>query len=174
MLNIEDAYVTPYRDEDRSPLAQEHGVLLRHYGELQRRCSAQARSQRREIEQLQGQIMRLRAEVILRDSALAWEREDRQKLPDTAADSPAHRPGALHAPDADPRRLEHNLRGAELVICQTGCVSHGWFWRAGELCKRTGQTCVLVQRPQALDAARSPDGQAERPAPVSLCEKDTQ
>ena len=45
---------------------------------------------------------------------------------------------------ADTEWLEHSLRCADLVICQTGCVSHSAFWRVEDHCKRTGKTCVLV------------------------------
>lgn len=185
----------PYLEKDDCELVQEHGVLLRHYGEAQRRCSAQARCQSREIERLQGQLIIERAKVIVRDSLLAWEREDRDELLDTIADLsgsdagaspqdilPAHIHGlaqteasVLRAPHADPGWLEHSLRCADLVICQTGCVSHGAFWRVADHCKRTGKACVLVEQPGALNIVRlHPSGQTERLAPDPLCEKDAQ
>ena len=40
------------------------------------------------------------------------------------------------------------------VICQTGCVSHGAYWRVRDHCTRTGKECVLVDRPEALDGLR--------------------
>lgn len=162
----------PYLEEDIDHLVPEHGVLLRQYGALQRRCSEQAGAQAREIARLQEQLMRLRAQAVVLCSALAWEREDHQRLRAAVADWPEL--GLDLAPDqppppadADTERLEHSLRCADLVICQTGCVSHGHFWRVEDHCKRTGKTCVLVEQPGALRIVRlHPDGEAERLAPL--------
>ena len=145
----------PYLEEDLHHLAQEHGVLLRRYSALQRRCTEHAHAQAQEIAR-QQQVMRLRAQRIQRDSALAWEREDRQRLLAAIADGPAlalapHTDGDAHA---DAEWLEHSLRCADLVICQTGCASHGAFWRVEDHCKRTGKTCVLVEQPGALRILR--------------------
>ncbi|MFT4268308.1 MAG: DUF2325 domain-containing protein, partial [Xenophilus sp.] len=53
-----------------------------------------------------------------------------------------------HAPDlleqADEVAFEASLREADLVICQTGCVSHGHWWRVQDHCRRTGKPCVMV------------------------------
>lgn len=61
-------------------LLREHEALLRAYRDAQIRCSEQLTAQAREIARLQAQAMRLRAAVIRRDSALAWEKEDRAEL----------------------------------------------------------------------------------------------
>ncbi|WMD22009.1 DUF2325 domain-containing protein [Achromobacter seleniivolatilans] len=50
--------------------------------------------------------------------------------------------------------LEDSLVEADLVICQTGCVSHGAYWRVKDHCTRTGKQCVLVDKPEALSALR--------------------
>jgi hypothetical protein len=50
--------------------------------------------------------------------------------------------------------LEESLVAADLVICQTGCLSHGAYWRVQDHCKRTGKACVLVEQPQALRIVR--------------------
>lgn len=55
----------------------------------------------------------------------------------------------------DHAALEASLVAADLVICQTGCVSHDAYWRVQDHCKRTGKQCVLVERPQALHFVRS-------------------
>jgi hypothetical protein len=52
--------------------------------------------------------------------------------------------------DADDLALEAGLRAADLVICQTGCVSHGAYWRVQDHCRRTGKPCVLVGEPQPM------------------------
>ncbi|QJE00785.1 DUF2325 domain-containing protein [Massilia forsythiae] len=77
-------------------------------------------------------------------------------------------PGAAHAPARTavvpwprvsagaeaPDTLETSLAAADLVICQTGCMSHGAYWRVQDHCQRTGKTCVLVERPDALRVVR--------------------
>lgn len=45
---------------------------------------------------------------------------------------------------ADDAAIEASLRAADLVICQTGCVSHGAWWRVQDHCRRTGKACVMV------------------------------
>lgn len=50
------------------------------YMEVQTRCTAQMQSLAREVEALKRQLVHLRAKVIVRDSALAWEREQRHAL----------------------------------------------------------------------------------------------
>ena len=165
----------PYLEEDIHHLEHEHGVLLRRYGALQRRCTEHAHAQAQEIARLQQQVMRLRAQRIQRDSALAWEREDRQRLLAAIADGPAlalapHTDGDAHA---DAEWLEHSLRCADLVICQTGCASHGAFWRVEDHCKRTGKTCVLVEQPGALRIVRvHPADPCEAEACTPLDEKN--
>lgn len=62
--------------QDFESLAREHCALLRHYGQVQAHCSRLVRAQAAEIEALRVQVMRLRAEVILRDTLFAWARED--------------------------------------------------------------------------------------------------
>lgn len=46
--------------------------------------------------------------------------------------------------DADDAAIEASLLAADLVICQTGCVSHGAWWRVQDHCRRTGKPCLLV------------------------------
>lgn len=54
---------------------QEHLVLCRAYGAVQERCSRVMVEQQAEITRLQGEMVRLRAAVMVRDTALALERE---------------------------------------------------------------------------------------------------
>lgn len=44
----------------------------------------------------------------------------------------------------DEAELELSLAAADMVICQTGCLSHNAYWRVQDHCKRTGKTCVLM------------------------------
>lgn len=49
----------------------------------------------------------------------------------------------------NPARLDNTLAAADLVICQTGCISHNAYWRVKSHCKRTGKECVYVDNPSA-------------------------
>ncbi|PKO86239.1 MAG: DUF2325 domain-containing protein [Betaproteobacteria bacterium HGW-Betaproteobacteria-12] len=42
-------------------------------------------------------------------------------------------------------RIDGALAAADLVICQTGCISHNAYWRVKEQCKRRGKPCVFVK-----------------------------
>ncbi|WP_258128212.1 DUF2325 domain-containing protein [Achromobacter anxifer] len=220
---------------DSQTLQREHAALLAAYGQAQSHCSRLLAAQAARIVYLEGEAMRLRAAVILRDSALAWEREDRKALEtsipglprrvalarsvaqlmervqslmrerlawqgrtsaaarqlETLTEPPAWRPApssvALREKavlcvgvdamalaltrkaveqaggrcvnhdadmDTDGEALEASLVAADLVICQTGCVSHGAYWRVKDHCTRTGKQCVLVDKPEALHALR--------------------
>ncbi|MGJ7546681.1 DUF2325 domain-containing protein [Variovorax sp. LT1R16] len=56
--------------------------------------------------------------------------------------------------DVDAAALEASLRAADLVICQTGCMSHGAYWRVQDHCRRTGKPCVLVGQEQPIRIVR--------------------
>ena len=143
-------------------LRQEHLALMLSYCEVQQRCSAQIQSLTRQVETLSQQLIRSRAQLIARDSALAWERELRQTLvmqqliawqsappaqalqPSPLLRSHAMQPHALGDEQQAQQLLENSLQAADLVICQTGCISDGAFWRVQDHCKRTGKPCVLL------------------------------
>lgn len=152
--------------------------------------------------------MRLRAEVILRDTALAWAKEDRALLELAIPGLPkritlARRVATLLAriqdlmrnPPRSERRddkrtafaaaemappspaeadaFEAGLRAADLVICQTGCLTHGAFWRVQDHCKRTGKPCVVAEQPDAVRIVRihtEPDG--DRSARLAMSQAD--
>ncbi|HEX6734451.1 MAG TPA: DUF2325 domain-containing protein [Azonexus sp.] len=42
-------------------------------------------------------------------------------------------------------RIDGALAAADLVICQTGCISHNAYWRVKEQCKRSGKPCVFLK-----------------------------
>ncbi len=72
-------------------------------------------------------------------------------------------------------RLDTTLSAADLVICQTGCISHSAYWRVKDHCKRTGKRCIFVENPSSAGLKRAllalaPAGarpEAPAPAPVS-------
>lgn len=51
--------------------------------------------------------------------------------------------------------LDATLAAADLVICQSGCISHNAYWRVKDHCKRTGKQCVFIETPSrsALERA---------------------
>ncbi len=51
--------------------------------------------------------------------------------------------------------LDHTLAAADLVICQTGCISHDAYWRVKDHCKRFGKRCVFVENPSRSGLARA-------------------
>ncbi len=61
-------------------LLHEHRALLAHYGRAQLRCTQMLTMQAREIERLQAEAIRLRARLIVRETALAYARQDYQAL----------------------------------------------------------------------------------------------
>ncbi len=54
-----------------------------------------------------------------------------------------HDGGAEHKP----AQLEPQLAAADLVICQTGCISHDAYWRVKDHCKRHQKRCLFVETP---------------------------
>ncbi|MBB3225128.1 DUF2325 domain-containing protein [Pseudoduganella umbonata] len=172
-----------FNADDFDQLLREHAALLRAHGEAQARCSEVIRAQATEIARLDAQAMRLRMELVKRETALAWAREDRAALEQLVPGLPKRAVQArqvealqarvrelsdeLHRRDVRqafaPARashveelegLEEDLAAADLVICQTGCMSHGAYWRVQDHCKRTGKACVLVENADALHIVR--------------------
>lgn len=52
-------------------------------------------------------------------------------------------------------QLDATLAAADLVICQTGCVSHNAYWRVKAHCKRHGKRCVFVDTPSQSALSRA-------------------
>jgi hypothetical protein len=63
----------------------------------------------------------------------------------------AHHDGGM---EDSPSLLDTSLAAADLVICQTGCISHNAYWRVKEFCKRTGKRCVFIENPSVSSLAR--------------------
>lgn len=228
-----------YGNEDG--IAHEHRVLMGEYGRAQTRCSALQAGQAAQaarIAQLEAQLMRTQAQVVIRDTKLALAREELAELAAAAPGlptrarlarkvewlservqdlmrellrlqwlpSPSVTPMPALQPDLlagvreksvlyvgqyveqaisedtqganvaqqaieqaggrflhhagsddgadDVAALEASLVAADLVICQTGCVSHDAYWRVHDHCRRTGKQCVLVDQPQAMRFVR--------------------
>jgi hypothetical protein len=63
----------------------------------------------------------------------------------------AHHDGGL---EDNANRLDASLAAADLVICQSGCISHSAYWRVKDYCKRTGKRCVFIDNPSISSLAR--------------------
>ncbi len=63
----------------------------------------------------------------------------------------AHHDGGLEDSSS---LLDASLAAADLVICQTGCISHSAYWRVKDHCKRHGKRCVFVDNPSVSSLAR--------------------
>lgn len=100
-------------------LLDEHRALLIHYGRAQRHCSSLLAAQARALARMQADIIRLRAAVVVRETALAWEREDRDALL-------AQLPGL-------PRRraLARQVERLAARIHELAREVLHWQWRAG-------------------------------------------
>lgn len=137
-------------------IVSEHHALMVEYGRAQVRCSQLLTSQAGQITrleaqlvQLEDQLMQLRIAVLLRDTAHEWDSARRARhlgsYPAGRRKDEAQSQGNAHAAWQD----------ADLVICQTGCVSQGNYWRDHDYCSRTASQCVLVGNDHALDGVRS-------------------
>ncbi len=51
--------------------------------------------------------------------------------------------------------LDATLAAADLVICQSGCISHNAYWRVKDHCKRTGKRCVFIETPSRTALERA-------------------
>ncbi len=136
---------------DFHQLLTEYAALLVAHGSAQHRCSEVIAELQVKNRAQETQIMQLRAAVVIRDSALAFAQADVTSLCVQASGPPA-------------QVLEASLQAADLVICQTGCLSHGQYWRIQDHCKRTGKTCVLVAQPEALRIVRIHKNTPQTPA----------
>jgi len=178
---------------DAERLIHEHLALARHFASVQARCSDLLARQAAEIAALQRQAVIDRAAIVVRDTALAWAREDHDALEASIPGLPRRaaltrrvetllgrvqelmrerlhwqrHPAEPASETLTPQdahelaALEESLVAADLVICQTGCLSHGDYWRVQDHCKRTGKACVLVEQPDALRIMR-----IHRPVPT--------
>ncbi|MDO4681474.1 MAG: DUF2325 domain-containing protein [Lautropia sp.] len=207
----------------QASMAAELKALRNEYAAAQLRCSSTIGQLHARNVELEAEVLRLRAAVVARDTALQWAREDRARLfgalPDLSArltlaariealgarvqgllrqllrlearivaepadadrsartashpQAPAmapHAPPVLvpaHAEagsaealpaasewDEDEAALEERLVEADLVICQTGCLSHKAYWRMQDHCRRHNKPCVLVEQPEAIRVIR--------------------
>jgi len=230
-----------------SSLLDENTILARELAKVQERSTRLITEKSSEVERLSAQLMQLRAELVGRDSRIAFLSEDlvalkaaipgfdagvrlqrtveqmtarqselerqntelRQKLLSATKSLEARQSQATHAARTDVAKrpdlrtspitlhlnhktvlcvggrsgsvasyrdviervggrfahhdggledsshiLDASLAAADLVICQTGCISHNAYWKVKDFCKRTGKRCVFVENPSASSLAR--------------------
>ena len=105
---------------------RENAVLLRALAQAQQRIHqmemALAASQAQHLA-AERERMHVHERLMRHESLIAWLREDMRRLA------------------GEPSPAPEDLRLAEQVICQTGCVSHNYHWREGNHCKRNDQAC---------------------------------
>lgn len=100
-------------------MQQENAVLINALAKAQQRTSVCISALHGQVQDQSSLLVRLRGALLLKETELMCVRDDMAAL--------------LHA----------SGQAADLVICQTGCVSHNQHWLDGTDCKRTGQPCVL-------------------------------
>ncbi len=217
-----DAAIFP-AGPDRSAPPCERSVLLRYLGQVQQRVGRQFEELRAEVRsELQAelraehdaerralaaqlaarddQLLALRGQLMVRDTALELLREElaelRRQVPGLAGrqelvrllDIQAERivalerernaalwraereslrareaaagPGTVAILSADlvaalpgEAQLTEALAAADLVLCQTGCLSHDDYWRVQDYCARSGKRCLLLAKEDAAASA---------------------
>ena len=118
------------------------------------------------IESLAQRLQTLLRGTSASSLAGAWPAASQGAVPETGTSTrppgqPLHPTGDAHAGGSDatddvedPSDLEERLVEADLVICQTGCLSHQAYWRVQDHCCRHNKPCVLVAQPDALRIIR--------------------
>ncbi|CAN7315735.1 DUF2325 domain-containing protein [Acidovorax sp. LjRoot129] len=88
------------------------------------------------------------------EGALAGDLAGRPTPTPTPTPSDLHLPTRAAVPPTPvDTALDAHLAAADLVICQTGCISHDQYWRVQDHCRRTGKPCILVDQPLAAREA---------------------
>ena len=80
----------------------------------------------------------------------------------------AHHDGGL---EDNVAALDATMAAADMVICQTGCISHNAYWRVKDHCKRTGKRCLFVENPSTSSLERGLS-QVMRPAAEPMSAQD--
>jgi hypothetical protein len=155
-------------------LTHENRTLAWAFAKAQERSIEQQAEAAASLEALQGELMQARAAIIAKDTLIAaLQAQLEPPVPETPPRSRnfgrrilcigerleafndwrdmAQREGGrfehLHADVDYAPVLDASLAAADMVICQTGCLSHNAHWRVENHCKRHGKRCVFVDRP---------------------------
>jgi len=106
-------------------ITAEHTALLRQWGRLQTQIEALQRTHAHEKAQTSQELVRLRAQLIIRDTLAYWGMNP-----------------LLHRPRVAPARQSDRAISAQEVICQTGCLSQAHAWLDNnDQCRLYGGAC---------------------------------
>lgn len=116
-----------------SELSLEHGALVRQLGALQRRASEQLGALSTQLESLQREVLRLRADLVVVRTAVLWGL-GAESLTRSLRPRAVRPQKTVNAPTG--------MEAARTVICRTGCMGHAHPWLEGDgQCRRSGGPC---------------------------------
>ncbi len=148
-------------------LAARDDQLLALHGQLMVRDTAlellreELAELRRQVPGLAGRQELVRLLDIQAERIVALERERnaalwRAERESLRAREAAAGPGTVAILSADlvaalpgEAQLTEALAAADLVLCQTGCLSHDDYWRVQDYCARSGKRCLLLAKEDA-------------------------
>ena len=167
---LQDAFSTAEqrnRDYEKQILALEHqlerqatqradtGIDPMQWAAIEQRSFEDARHGQAALEPVaattQHMQLRLTAKQVLCVGGRAGKVPDYRDIIEKAGALFAHHDGGIKDKE---RLLEASLAAADMVICQTGCISHNAYWRVKDFCKRTGKQCVYVDNPSTASLIR--------------------
>ncbi len=126
-------------------LGAEHGALTRTLARLQGRLDDMLSEQRRQVQTLEAEIVRLRGQLLQARTQVLWGLG--------AAAVQARKPNALQ-PSLVP--VGAVADAAFQVLCQVACVGHAHHWlQADGACSRTGAQCDGAIDPLVCATAQS-------------------
>jgi Uncharacterized protein conserved in bacteria (DUF2325) len=144
-------------DERERLLREQVAELRRALTQLQSQAQAQAPARDEEpappepVEHVIRMPIRLAERSILCVGGRSGNVASYRTLIERAGAQFAHHDGGL---EDNAGKLEASLAAADLVICQTGCISHSAYWRVKDFCKRTGKRCVFIDNPSISSLQR--------------------
>ncbi|QBE64987.1 DUF2325 domain-containing protein [Pseudoduganella lutea] len=142
-------------DERERQLREQVAELRRELAQAQTQAQAPARDEEpappAPIEHVIRMPIRLTERSILCVGGRSGNVASYRTLIERAGAQFAHHDGGL---EDNAGKLEASLAAADLVICQTGCISHSAYWRVKDFCKRTGKRCVFIDNPSISSLQR--------------------
>jgi hypothetical protein len=117
----------------------EHMAVLREWGRLQIQIEALQRRHAQEQALSSQSVVRLRAQLIIRDTLAYWGMGP-----------------LLHRQRVKSASHSGRSIGAQEVICHSGCVAHAHAWLSeGDQCRLLGGTCENLSGRTAVSKASS-------------------
>lgn len=144
-------------------MAQRQQELEAHNADLRRRLAVAERaaservvverstSESVAVQDVQAVVVQLHQKVVLCVGGRSGNIANYRDVVERVGGKFAHHDGGV---EDNASVLDANLAAADLVICQTGCISHNAYWRVKDFCKRTGKRCVFVENPSASSLER--------------------